>query len=123
MAMALPAGTKAMRGPKMISRRIEKSIPLAFECSLARSLPNQKACILKPAAQMRLLGLALRMGEAGKSSHPMLNQGRMANKDHVRRAGASVDKTDIGNSLQMVVEVLPLGKRSIPRGTMEIARH
>ena len=54
VAMALTAGADAVGSPKVIACGVEECVAFTLEGGLARSLPDQEAGVLEPAAEMRL---------------------------------------------------------------------
>ncbi|MCU1223231.1 MAG: hypothetical protein JWQ42_1324 [Edaphobacter sp.] len=123
MAMAMLARSNAMSSPEMVATSIKKRIPLAFKRRLPRCLPHQKTRVLEPSAQMLLLRLTLLMSKAGDSRNAMLNQRRMGNKDHIRRSGTCMQQTNVSNTLQMVVKILPLSEGHVTRRPVKIPSH
>src|SRR5882757_3587679 len=72
---------------------------------------------------MLFLGLPLRMREARNRRNPMLNQRRMSYKNHIRRAVARMQHSDISGPVKLLVQILPLHKGGIARRLMKITRH
>ena len=77
----------------------------------------------KPAAEVLLLGLTLRVGEAGDGGYPVLHESGVGDEDHVGQIGPSLKESDVGDALQMLVEVVPLGEGGVARGAVEVAGH
>ncbi len=123
VAVALTAGADAVSCPEMVAGGVEECITLAFEGCLARGLPDEEAGALEPAAEVLLFGLTLRVGEAGDGGYTVLHESGVGDEDHVGQIGPGGQETDVGDALQVMVEVVPLGKGGVPRGPMEIARH
>ncbi len=118
MPMADLARPNPMRSPQMPAIRVKQRIPFTFERSLARRRPQQKTRVLQPLPHMLLFSLPLWMGKARNRRNAMLHQRRMGHKHHVRRALARMQQPNIRNSLQLLIQTLPLHERGIARWPM-----
>ena len=123
VAVALAAGADAVGCPEVVAGGVEEGVTLAFEGGLAGGFPDEEAGALEPASEVLLFGLALRVGEAGDSGYSVLHESGVGDEDHVGQFGSGLEETDVGDALQMLVEVVPLGKGGVARGPMEIAGH
>jgi hypothetical protein len=72
---------------------------------------------------MTFFRLPLRMGEAGEGYDTVLDQGCMPDEDHVGEVLLAMDETDIGDSLQLAVQLSPLRIGKISRGPVQISCH
>ncbi len=123
MAVDAAAGTNAVGGPEGGSLVVEGNVTFAFKGGFAGSVPEQEALPLKPLAEVSGFRAALGMREAGDSGYAMIDEGAVAEEDHVRAAGFGMEKTNIGNTAQNVVNALPLRKSEIARRSMKVAGH
>jgi hypothetical protein len=83
VAVALAAGADAVGSPQVIAAGIKERVAFTLEAGLAGGLPDEESGLLKPAAEMLLLGLALGMGEARERSDTVLDNSGVTDKDHV----------------------------------------
>lgn len=123
MAMSRTAGADTVGRPEDRAIVVEGDIPFPFEGCLTRRLPEQEGLALEPLVEVRGLGPALRMVEAGERGHPVLYQGAVAEEDHVGTARFGMQQANVGDTTQDVMKTLPLREGKIARGSMDVAGH
>ncbi len=123
MTMRGAAGANAVSGPESGAFVVEGYVAFAFEGGLAGRLPEQEALADEPAAEVGGLGAALLRIEAGDGGDAMLDEGAVAEEDHVGASGFGMQEANVGDAAQDVVHALPLSEGEIPRGTMDVSGH
>jgi hypothetical protein len=123
VAMRGAAGTNAVGGPECGSAVIEDDVALPLEGGLAGRLPDEEALAGEPAAEIGGFGAALGRAKAGDGGDAMMNQGAVAQEDHVGAAGLRVKEAHIGDAAEDVVHALPLGEGEITRTSVNVSGH
>ena len=123
VAVGGAAGADAVGGEERGSGVVEDHVAFSLEGSFARGLPEEEALRDEPAAEEGAFGAALGRIEAGDSRDAVVDEGSVAEEDHVGAAGLGMEEADVGDAAEDVVHALPLSEGEIAGGTVDVAGH
>lgn len=117
------AGADAVGGPEGSAGVVEEDVAFALEGDLAGGFPKEEALADEPAAEEGSFGAALGGIEAGDGGDAVMNEGSVADEDHVGAAGLRMKKAHVCHAAEDIMHTLPLGEGEISGGAVDVSGH
>src|SRR5258708_7292030 len=121
--MAVLTCARAVSSPEPRSVGFEERIPFAFEGRYAGNVTHGETALLKPAAEMGFLALALGMIETAQGYLAVEDEAGVGGEDHVGRARLRLHQEHVGNLRKRAMQNLPLFCCALARGPVHVPGH
>ncbi len=107
------ASADAVGGPETLAGVVKGDVAFAFEGCFARRFPKDETMTGEPAAEIAAFRAAFGVREARDGGDTVVNQTSVAHECHVGAAGFGMQKADVGDAAEDVVDSLPLREGKI----------